>query len=251
MGIYIVREKRGILLGIIFYLTRHHELLKKKTIIIQHDKYHKIITKLFTELNIKKYQSSDDDFVINIQNNVRNGLIINNLNNINKIKSDKVTLLPWYDRNNPIVMFEYHKHRHTDINETIKRIENFSETERFEGYKSINFIEAKCKIRFWDTYAEHNILKHYSKLYKVSKIHIFKYIERKLHDHLCKPTKYMQMPIHIPVKIPVEIPIITDGQIKKEIIDKGEICKDYVNLVYSINDKLGTTNELLDEKIKL
>ena len=86
--------------------------------IIQY-KYKRKIGKIDREKNNTK-----NKLVINVRNNNKDGLIINNINNLNEIKGKNTTLLPWYDRHNPIIMFKYDETKIKDLNKLKNKIFN-------------------------------------------------------------------------------------------------------------------------------
>ena len=84
----IIWEDKGILLGIMKYILKHNKNLIDKNIIIENKKFRTILKSLFNHYSFKK-KIKKNGFEINIRNNKDNGLIINNINNLDTIHSKK------------------------------------------------------------------------------------------------------------------------------------------------------------------
>jgi hypothetical protein len=163
-------EDKGIIIGLFAYLTNNHDNLQNKTIIINNNIYGSIIKMFFTKLKFKKKPKKKyiNKFFINIKSNAlpHQDLYINNLNNFIEINNDKTRLLPWYDRDNPIVMFHYKKDgKHINMDNLKEDIIYFDNFIRYEKYNVPGMTKNKCIIDCWDTYYEVKILGKFVKLY--------------------------------------------------------------------------------------
>ncbi len=162
-------EEKGIIIGLFAHIIKNHTTLQNKTIIINNDLYGSIIKLFFHKLKLKKQVKSKhkNPYFVNIKTINNNGinLNINNLNNLQIINSKKITLLPWYDKDNPIVMF-YH---YDDINANLEKINNdikyFEKHIRYDEFDTPGKTKTNCIIDCWDTYYEVKVLKKYIKLY--------------------------------------------------------------------------------------
>jgi len=152
-----------------------------------------------------KIRGSGKGFKIIIKSDEDGHLIINNLNNLKVINAKKVRLLPWYDKDNPIVMFRYNKNKKYNINKLRDNLDNFSEHERFLIHNYGNIVEQYYNLRNWDTNMEYNILARYIQYhnYDIMAVHHF------LTYHLggIKRDIVNYIPYKVPVKIPTYVPI--------------------------------------------
>lgn len=230
----IIWEKKSIMLGIIFYLTKYHNNLKQDKIIIDNEMFRRIAKILFPDLRIKK---KGDGFNINIRNNVKNGLIINNINNLDKIENKKIRLLPWYDKDNPIIMFVHDK-TESNIDKKKKDLKEFSKYRRFVRRYLPNHVSLYCG-DIWDSYTEYRILKRYSKKYSVAIEPVFYFISKILREHICdkKELRYVGIPIREQIIVPVKhnVPIIVKVPDKKS-------CDNYKNVITAVNKKINAVN---------
>ena len=193
-------EEKSIILGVIMYLSKHHEKMINKTIIIQDKFYRTIIKKIFDDLMIKKKSNSVDIFQINIKNNVQNGLIINNLNNLNKINNKKVILLPWYNIDNPIVMYKWKPNEIGDIKKFKDDVKKFTKYERQRSYGINSIMRTKHNVDMWDTYYEYKIIQ---KLLIPCPYYNVSEINNMINNYLLLPNN--NQPIYIPKYYPIYI----------------------------------------------
>ena len=242
----LVWENKGIILGIIRYIVKHIDELVDKIIIIDNDIVRSVLKKLFDDLTFKKKSKKVNLFVINIKNNNVGGLIINNINNLKNING-KIMLLPWYDKDNAIVMFKYNENKEYDIQKIKNKINKFTENKRLnwysgDNYYNINFIEQKCNFRIWDTYMEYSILKKYVKYYDEYDImYVYDYITNMLTENRCQSKSVIGVgvPIEVPTYVPTYIPISY-----KEKQNNNQM-KD---LLSDIDEKIKLTNNLIELK---
>lgn len=231
-NVNMIWEEKGIILGIILFLLKNRENLFDKKIIILNDYVRKIIKELFLDLIIKKRGKG---FNINIKNNENSGLIINNLNNLNKINSKSVRLLPWYDSDNPIVMFKYNKNNDYDLEKFRNKLKKFDKEERWLIYDRLNFIERKLGLRNWDTYMEYRILERYTKKYNSFNVyHLYLFLCNKLKRSDCEEQKIIGYPVVYQQKVPIPVKV-------KEKCS----CDNYVDLINGLNNKFKLVNEML------
>ena len=210
--------------------------------------FYKQSKKLFYDFKIKK---KGNGFNINIKNTKRTDLIINNLNNLDEINGKLVRILPWHDKDNPIIMFEYNLEKKYDILKLKKKLIKFDNNKRWLIYDDkINFIEKKMRLRNWDTYMEYKILKKYVNKYKKFNIfEIYTYICYKLKNYGCDENKIIRIPI--PIKVPVEIPVPIKVPVEISVPIKTsqsifEKKDNYINLLDTITEKIKITNEILN-----
>ncbi len=199
-------EEKGIIIGLFAHIIKNHTTLQTKTIIINNDLYGSIIKLFFHKLKLKKQIKSKhkDPYFVNIKtiNNNGKNLSINNLNNLQIINSKKITLLPWYDKDNPIVMF-YHD---DNINANLEKINNdikyFEKHIRYDDYDTPGKTKTNCIIDCWDTYYEVKILKKYVKLYQKYNV---EYVNDLINNILLSPNCCNE-PKYIPYSQPNYVP---------------------------------------------
>ena len=254
----ITWENKGIVLGIIIYILNHHKKLKNRVIIIANDRYKYILKTLFPKIKFRLYDKNDtkNKLVINVRNNNKDGLIINNINNLNEIKGKKPTLLPWYDRHNPIIMFKYDEGKIKDLDKLKKKIDKFTEDKRMEPHGEKNFIEELCKIRIWDTFFEHYILYRLWLKFGYSKVSTYEFISDVLTEEPCYIKPGLLQPLFYPIIFErrIEVPVVRTliREVEKEvekIKEKPEAFKDYKNMVNLLNQKMKILNIIIEKKI--
>src|SRR5579871_3594269 len=118
-----VWETKGILLGIIYYILKKYNYFKENIIIINDTKIRHILKFLFIDLDFSK---KGEGFHINIKNNERSDLVINNLNNLSDLHTKHIYLLPWYSKDNPIIMYKHKDEKELDVKLVKEKIKDFS-----------------------------------------------------------------------------------------------------------------------------
>lgn len=243
----IIWEDKGIIIGIFLHLIKHHHNLTSSTIIINNDIYKSIIKYFFTQLKFKKKVKSKyhHSHFINVKAHNINGLHINNINNFTTIHNKKITLLPWYDPDNPIIMFTQ-SNDIGDIEHIKDDIHYFEEHIRHLSYGRSNKDRNKCVVDIWDTYYELKVLNKYVKLY----------------DHLGLDTLMVNTYINDVLTSPncatVRVPYWISLPPTKEIVpfivsvkQKQKDCTINTDLVNVMSNKIKTVNDILDDKLKL
>lgn len=241
-------ENKGILLGIIYYITNNYMYFIDKKIILNNSKFRDILSQLFFNL---KFYKKGKGFNINIKNKDRCNLVINNINNIDKINTKTIYLLPWYDNSNPIIMYRHRSKYNYDVDKLKNSIKKFSKNKRGMRYGYNNYITDNCYngINIWDSFMEYVILNHYVKLYNNINIYqIYKFISDYLINDICYHKTNIQMvpvqvpvPIEVPIEVPVEVPVEKTVTVEKIIDNKDK----YIKLLNSLTNKLEKTNNFL------
>ena len=194
----IIWENKGIILGIISYLIENHKQLKDNKIIIKNTKFNNVISNLFPNMKI---MDNGSGFKINIKNQKNSGLIINNLQNLSIINAEKITILPWFDKDNPIIMYLYTRKEIYDKNFLKTEINIFNEKERFIPRQQIDFqytefIQQHCGLNIWDTYTEYDILLSYIQYYPNNIFKINQYIDNEIGGLYCNKPSFIMVPIN-------------------------------------------------------
>lgn len=223
-------EDKGILLGMMYYILKKRNSFKKNktNIIIDNKKFRQILAVLFYDLEFRR---TGKGFQINIKNNKQTDLVINNINNLDKIKTNKAYLLQWYDDSNPIIMYRV-SDKKFDLDELKKKIKRFSRWKRYVNYGPKNYVTDVCYIDgFWDTAREYYVLDRYVNVYQTFSIKkIYEFITYALMHKICYARR-----VYVPY--PVGIPIYRESK---------DINKEYhINLINSIAEKLRATNQVL------
>lgn len=215
----IIWENKSVMLGIILFLTKYNDKLISTDIIIYDDLFRNIAKVLFSNLTVKKRnKGSESSFDINVRSNVQRGLVINNVLNLSEIQNKNFYLLPWYNKDNPMIAFIV-KPESTQIviEKAVKDIEEFTNTKRMLPHDPKNFIDIQCNINIWDSLTEYKILLNYSNKYLVDIIQTYNYISKALGEHTCIPKEITYVGIPVPVKINVPIPVpIQNIEVKEQ-----------------------------------
>lgn len=213
-------EDKGIIIGLFAYIIKNHKSLINNTIIINNNVYGSIIKLFFTKLKIKKKSKHNQNNLhfINIKNVTETDhLHINNLNNFQTIHNKKITLLPWYDKDNPIVMFHYDPTLTINMSTLLPDLSYFEKHIRYNSFNKPGLTKTNCVIDCWDTYYENKILKKFVKLYP---IHNANQVNKMINDILLYPTckdapTYIQSQPNINyITQPDKVPTYSNPEIK-------------------------------------
>lgn len=162
----IVWIERGILITIIYYILKKYIILLNKIIIINNNEYCKFFKIIFPELKFSIFKKhTNDNFYFNIRKIIKNqDIIIDYLANYHKIIfTNKITLLPWYDMNDPVIVYQFNSKYKIKTKKYRFFINNFSKCNRANYYNTI-----------WDAFIEYSVLKKYIKFNK--KINIYNFL---------------------------------------------------------------------------
>jgi hypothetical protein len=150
----IVWVDRGIFLSILYIIIMKYNVLLKKIIIIENSKYITILKILFPKLKFKKNDMKNNNkyFYFNIRKIIKQqDIIIDYLNNYdNYINTNKLSVVPWYDMNDVLVIYEYDDNKKFNINKYKLFLNEFNKCKRGD-YNGI----------IWDMYMEKKILNKY------------------------------------------------------------------------------------------
>jgi hypothetical protein len=230
----IIWEDKGIILGIIKYIMKHNDELLGTDIIVESKKFRYILISLFREHSFKK---RGNGFHVSIRSGGHDGLVINNLKSIDKLRTKKVTLLPWYDEDNPLIMFVADGSSDRTVINTMKKIDRFKQ-HRFKAWSDRpTYIDLICGIQIWDTYIEYQILKKYCKYYNQDVRNVHSFICKALENPCC--TSVQLKPVYVPryIAVPNGMP---NG-------DKDESCKE---LLSTATRKINLVNDLMSSDLQ-
>ena len=154
---YIINSEKSIISGIIYYVLKNIKKIQNTNIFIKNNTIRLIVQKLFPDLNIID-TFIKSSYCIHIRsNNIFsncNNVYIDYLKNYNKyICSNKVKLLPWFDSNDPIILYEYNKKYKFYISKITKKISNITLNRYEDGI-------------LWDTVTQNYIFSLYEKYNK-------------------------------------------------------------------------------------
>ena len=148
----IVWVERGILLMIIYIIMKKYDYLRDKKIIINDKKLRDFLKVVFPHL---KFNNGDSNSKRNFYFNIRNSsekqdIVIDYLSNYDKyINTKKIWLIPYYDMNDPLILYYYQSHKKLDAKNQKKIINQFSGCER-GNYRNTNYA--------WDMIFENSII---------------------------------------------------------------------------------------------
>ncbi len=149
----IVWIERGIILTLIYYIIKYYDKLQTNIIIVDNELYCNFLRTLFPKLSFKMYKEHEDiNFYFNIRKIIRQqDIIIDYISNYNNIiNTSKISLIPWYDMNDPLIVYKYNSKKKLNINKYKDFIKKFSNCKR-GNYNSM----------MWDSIIENNIIKKY------------------------------------------------------------------------------------------
>jgi hypothetical protein len=144
---------RGIILTLIYQLVRKYKSIVNKKIIINNPEYRSFLSILFPDLVFSKYdQHNKNNFYFNIRQIIKKqDIIIDYLVNYNdNVNTKKVSLIPWYDMNDPIIIYKY-----SNNNLPIKKTEDF--INKFSQYRRCTYDN-----QLWDAVIEYQIILRYT-----------------------------------------------------------------------------------------
>ena len=221
--INIVWTDRGILVSIIYYIIRLYDTLIDKYIIIDLKRYRQVLKRLFFDLKFKKYKKHNSkNFYFNIRKIIKKqDIIIDYLHNYNiKIPTKKFRYIPWYDLNDPLIIFKYSKKYYSKKNSFYVPI-----CMRGNYYGHV-----------WDAYVEYNILIRYKIIIPDMNIReIIRLINRYLIKYFTDTVVY---------KYVFNKPIF---YVNKQV---NNMDNNIDELIILITEKVSEVNDLLYEKIK-
>jgi hypothetical protein len=283
----MVWENKGIVLGIVHHLMDKFEASdtnsknKDLNVIIKDRRIRHIIRHLFPNINVSNSEKKTlTNYNISIKNVEPGDLMINNLNNIDKINSDKVILLPYYHPDNPCIMYEYDQNKSLDMKVMRKKVNKFTKCDRGKEHcVKDNFITIRCDSKTWDPCFEHKVLRKYFKAYYTFKdiIKLYDYISTKIMDDMCLLPEKVRVPVHIPYEVPVEVPVhvgvpykvevevpVKDEEAEKKTQDiirnlrhnisvlrvDGTNDELYNNLIIALNNKIDALNRVAETKFQ-
>lgn len=183
-------EDKGIILGIIQFILMDYQKIMTYNIYLRDSKIRKLVSILFEELKFTK-KRKESNFIIRIRSNKKGDLIINNINNLNDtIYVKKYYLLPWYDNDNPLIMYNIGKK--SQKKKQIKKKFKSITCKRGIALNKQNYITAKCG-DIWDTRIEYKILSQYCELKQLNIRNVYKLINKYLTKDMCGIKKYKKI----------------------------------------------------------
>ena len=248
-------ERKGIVLGIVYYILKHHRYFATHPIQCDDDWYRDILGHIFPAMRFFKKKS--DVFQINIKNHRVVGLVINNINNLPHIYAKSIYWLPYYEPNNPLVMYRARDlrdkdQRYTDQRYTDQRDKLAKEIRRFERYRV-------CE---WEQMVERAIVNKYARVYG----HGFEL--QGIIGRLCGVPWYertgidMGVGVPMPVRVDVPVPIRVDVPAPpcpacptcppvpacptSPTVPTRANISDYARLVGLLGDKFEALNRIVD-----
>lgn len=223
-----ISENKGILLALLYFILKKYKHFINLKIKINLSKYQKILKLLFSDL---KFSSSEKDtFNININTKEQGDLNITYINFLEEIKANKIYIVPWFDGDNPLIMFMKSK-KIQNINEINKKIVDWHNCSRTQPYNKFNN---------YDEFIENSILNKYIKFNnKWSYNDLITYINTSLSNQIIV-NKTIEKKIEVAVPTPYLVPVpfnnINQREYKKE--DKKEDKIDLVELEKNTRSKI-------------
>ena len=215
----IIIEDRGIIVGIIHYILKNQDVLNDENILISDKRIRKIIKYLFPDMMIHK--SRNTGFKINIRDQNYSDLVINNVKNIDVINARKVRYLLWFNKDNPMIMFEYNKKYKKTQEEVLYKFR--------KKYKKIG-----CNNGEWNIKQDNRVLRRYVMEYGgifSGVVELSNYIACYVNNGInCEPV-VVGVPYEVPYAVYKDryVPVIVEGKCEKnveKVEKKGEVVLD-------------------------
>ena len=229
-------EDKNIILSLFLYLTLNYRELKDKVIIINHQFFMSIAKEFFFKLTFKhndknKYKNKVHIYIKEISK--KSGLYINNIHNFESIYNYKISLIPWYDIQNPLIMFYKEEGKQVmDKDDVYKSIIKFNKHLRYKNYNVVGLNKYRCPVKVWDSYYEIEIMKKFCLLYGLKNpVYINNYINRLVGCRLCKTNQN----IHNIVPKIINRPIYPDGQFNNYVRGSSEFYYPNMRNIYEFN----------------
>lgn len=246
----IIWNDRGIIIILIEYILKNYIDLKNKTIIIENVSFLNLFKNLFPNLKFTSYtKHSKSNFYFNIKRVIKHqDLIIDEIKNYNtKINGENIVLVPWTDKNNYLILYDY---SNKQINlEKYKNKFNLILNNRyqFNGY-------------LWDLLREKEILNIYQ---KYNSNFTWDYLFRILNTYFRKTNNYIIKNNYVPIMVN-NSKNIDNIEIKKNKLEckpcpkcenkesntsaiKCPKCEnkneDYLNVIKLLSDKIKLINQ--------
>lgn len=267
-GNNLVHEERGIALAIINFLLNN--LDKYDKINIENKTYFKIIRMLFPMFRVTRdYDNEDKSLNIYVRSRKRSnlGLVINNLDNIKSIHCKKkyFYLLPWFNVDNPILMFKFDKDESKRSREKIQKyVKKFNKIRLREiSYETVPISSYKCGILFWDIFVEYQILNKYCRIMDADINQIYDLLTEYFGGFNCVDNQYVYLPYAQPyiqkeyvvvqpnetanaqMLEPTQVPTSQERTVPE--MAGNTFMEKFVSIV---SQKVGTLNNIMRESIK-
>ena len=241
-----ISENKGILLALLYFILKKYKHLINLKIKINLSKYQKILKLLFSDL---KFSSSEKDtFNININTKEQGDLNITYINFLEEIKANKIYIVPWFDGDNPLIMF-MKSNKIQNINEVNKKIVDWHNCSRTQPLALGPIDIPHNKFNNYDEFIENNILNKYIKFNnKWSYNDLMTYINTSLSNQIIV-NKTIEKKIEVAVPTPYLVPVpFNNINQKEDNIDLVELEKNTRSKIYN---ELNLSNILsILEKIK-
>lgn len=211
----IIIEDRGIIIGIMHYILKNRDMLRDENILIADKRIRKIIKYLFPDMKVHK--SRNTGFKINIRNQNYSDLVINNVKNIGIINAKKVRYLLWFNKDNPMIMYEHDKKYKKTQDEVLYKFR--------KKYRKIG-----CDNGVWNVRQDNRVLIRYLVVYVGlfrSVVELSNYIACYINNGInCEPV-VVSVPYEVPYAVYKDryVPVIVEGKCEK-VEKKGEVVLD-------------------------
>jgi hypothetical protein len=196
----MIFENRGVILGIMSFILSKINKIKKKGLVISDTKCRYIIGILFPDIPIHLF-SLNHEYQFHLFEEATDGMIIHHLHQIPIIHAKKVMILPWYDINNPIIMYRYHSKKIYKKEKLLSNLEEFNKHQRFHFYPANRNPMFICGLRTWDSFMESQIIYTYLSWYPNNPKNILKFLSEQVGGFYCYQD-YVYYSQFIPLIIP-------------------------------------------------
>lgn len=227
--INIVWIERGIILILVEYISSNLLYLKNKTIVLENNKYRNFLQSVFSKLKFTEKSNSKNSVYFNVRKIIKKqNLVIDYLNNYNNtIPGTNVLLVPYFDYNDPLILYIYNSKTSTPVKNVFNQLQQtYCYRANFRGTNWDLFRERQVL----NTFSKINKNIHWKKLFYLINTYFKKYQQERIVN------KYHFIPV--PIK---------DKSKKKIIINDDTNPKVFNEFIQLINNQLDSMNELMEQ----
>lgn len=243
----IVWIERGLLVILTYIILKNYQNLKTKKIFLSNKNLNIFFSYIFSDL---QFVTSIGDiipkniFYFNIRKNIKNsGIIVDYLSNYDTyIPTDKIWLVPYYDMNDPLILYHYDSKKKIDPNDY---------TDYFKKFSTCNRGNYLNKGIIWDVMFENSVIEK-AKNFGINNLYfiINNFVKNKYTSTTEKvyyPLMGLDEAFYGKPKPPKSITIITNNNDKKIIQnERTQHEEKLIKLINIMNEKIKKINKYIE-----
>lgn len=236
----LVWVERGIIVIMIYIILKNYDKYKNKKIYIPNKNLNIFFSYIFDRLIFVDDLKGKDVIIFNIRKQIKQeGITIDYLSNYNDyIPTNKIWLVPYYDMNDPLILFEHSKYGRLDVDIFEEKFKNFSQCER-GNYLNKGIV--------WDVLFENCVIGKAKKFGIDNLYFIINNFVKNKYTKTIERIYYPFMGFNDSKKEP-NVNVIIKNQQPTKIVEKHE--KEKKEIKNNYEDTLGKFIDLMNENIK-